>query len=62
MMEFTGQVSGFKTMANGGARLTIDVFDTTPAKDLATLTLIAMAQAVVSVTLEEKGDGNGSEG
>ena len=61
-MEFTGQVQGFKTLANGGARLTIDVFDTTPAKDIATLALIGMAQPVVVVNLEEKADGDGSEG
>lgn len=60
-MEFMGQINGFKTLANGGARLTIDVFDTTPAKDLASLTLIAMAQAVATVTLVQE-DGDGTQG
>lgn len=52
-MEFTAQIQGFKTLASGGARLTIDVFDTTPAKDLAGLTLLAMGQTVVTVALTE---------
>lgn len=59
-MEFIGQIRDFKAK-QGQSKLTIDVFDATPAKDLASLTLLAMGETVVRVTLEESISGVGTE-
>ncbi|HOR32174.1 MAG TPA: hypothetical protein PK391_07180 [Syntrophales bacterium] len=56
-MRFKAQIGGFKTTASGGAKLTIDVFDTTPAKDIAMLTLLAMAKKTATISIEEDEDG-----
>lgn len=50
-LEIIAQLSGFRSLAGGGWRLSMDLFDSRPV-DIASVSLLVNKQVNVKVTLE----------